>query len=291
MIFVIEAALKLIAFGVRGYFRSGWNRLDFAIVVFGLMELSLEGVQGLSVFRSLRLVSNLVSAQAIVRSLLMLFTASTIAFGPNDTRVRASVVTSKQLLSKTPYPNHTVGHDHLHFYGVWLPRIRKQLHRYEMASRHIYLALIFVRPLLMLSSLTCFYLFVVAFVPFFTVAHADKFPDSEIPRWNFTDIFHSFMIVFRALCGEWFETFMDCFLVNGYTCLIYYVALVIVGGFTVSIELHMNYLCENIWNAWCTRRPTNYLNKSNRHTELETESENVCVKARKRHRETLITII
>lgn len=184
--------------------------------------------------------------QAIVRSLLMLFTASTIAFGQNDTRIWASIITSKQLLSKTSHPNHSVGHDHLHFYGVWLPRFRKQLHRYEMASRHIYLALIFVRPLLMLFSLTCFSLF---FVSFFTVAHANRFPDGEIPRWNFTDIFHSFMTVFRALCGEWFETFMDCFLVNGYTCLIYYVALVIVGGFTVSIELHMNYLCQNIWIA------------------------------------------
>lgn len=51
------------------------------------------------------------------------------------------------------------------------------------------------------------------------------------------------MTVFRSLCGEWFETFMDCFLVNGreYTSLIYYVALVIVGGFTVSVlEIYVN---------------------------------------------------
>ena len=25
----------------------------------------------------------------------------------------------------------------------------------------------------------------------------------EMPRWNFTDFFHSFMVVFRVLCGEW----------------------------------------------------------------------------------------
>jgi hypothetical protein len=24
-----------------------------------------------------------------------------------------------------------------------------------------------------------------------------------MPRWNFTDFMHSFMIVFRVLCGEW----------------------------------------------------------------------------------------
>ena len=28
-------------------------------------------------------------------------------------------------------------------------------------------------------------------------------PGCVMPRWNFTDFFHSFMIVFRVLCGEW----------------------------------------------------------------------------------------
>ena len=28
-------------------------------------------------------------------------------------------------------------------------------------------------------------------------------PDCVMPRWNFVDFFHSFMIVFRVLCGEW----------------------------------------------------------------------------------------
>ena len=29
------------------------------------------------------------------------------------------------------------------------------------------------------------------------------FPECQMPRWNFTDFFHSFMIVFKVLCGEW----------------------------------------------------------------------------------------
>ena len=28
-------------------------------------------------------------------------------------------------------------------------------------------------------------------------------PGCQMPRWNFVDFFHSFMIVFRVLCGEW----------------------------------------------------------------------------------------
>ena len=30
------------------------------------------------------------------------------------------------------------------------------------------------------------------------------------PRWNFTDFFHSFMMIFRILCGEWIEPLWDC---------------------------------------------------------------------------------
>ena len=29
-------------------------------------------------------------------------------------------------------------------------------------------------------------------------------------RWNFKDFFHSFMMIFRILCGEWAEPLWDC---------------------------------------------------------------------------------
>jgi len=41
------------------YFQEGWNIFDFIIVALSLLELGLEGVQGLSVLRSFRLVSKL----------------------------------------------------------------------------------------------------------------------------------------------------------------------------------------------------------------------------------------
>lgn len=35
--------------------------------------------------------------------------------------------------------------------------------------------------------------------------YKDKFPYGQVPRWNFNDFLHSFMIVFRVLCGEWIQ--------------------------------------------------------------------------------------
>ncbi|CAH0687848.1 unnamed protein product [Spodoptera exigua] len=57
--FGIEAMLKLVAMSPKFYFQEGWNIFDFIIVALSLLELGLEGVQGLSVLRSFRLVLNL----------------------------------------------------------------------------------------------------------------------------------------------------------------------------------------------------------------------------------------
>jgi voltage-gated sodium channel type II alpha len=54
--FAIEATFKLIAISPKFYFREGWNIFDFIIVFLSLLELGLEGVSGLSVLRSFRLV-------------------------------------------------------------------------------------------------------------------------------------------------------------------------------------------------------------------------------------------
>lgn len=56
VVFVIEAILKLLALGVVRYFKDEWNTFDFVVTLLGAIELGLEGVQGLSVFRSFRLV-------------------------------------------------------------------------------------------------------------------------------------------------------------------------------------------------------------------------------------------
>lgn len=60
------------------------------------------------------------------------------------------------------------------------------------------------------------------------------FPGEELPIWNFTDTFHSFMVVIRALCGEWVESMYDCLLVADVTSIVYFSALALIGSFVVS---------------------------------------------------------
>ncbi|XP_072253198.1 sodium channel, voltage-gated, type I-like, alpha [Leuresthes tenuis] len=58
--------------------------------------------------------------------------------------------------------------------------------------------------------------------------------DSTPPRWHMHDFFHSFLIVFRVLCGEWIETMWDCMEVAGTTkCLILYMMVMVIGNLVV----------------------------------------------------------
>ncbi|KAF7667180.1 hypothetical protein LDENG_00072760 [Lucifuga dentata] len=44
LVFVIEAILKLIAFGLRQFFKERWNQLDLAIVLLSIMGITLEEI-------------------------------------------------------------------------------------------------------------------------------------------------------------------------------------------------------------------------------------------------------
>lgn len=44
---------------------------------------------------------------------------------------------------------------------------------------------------------------------------------------------HSFMIVFRVLCGEWIESMWDCMLVSGPACVPFFLATVVIGNLVV----------------------------------------------------------
>jgi voltage-gated sodium channel type II alpha len=69
---------------------------------------------------------------------------------------------------------------------------------------------------------------------FFVFAdNVDRFPNHELPRWNFTDFMHSFMIVFRVLCGEWIESMWDCMLVGDVSCIPFFLATVVIGNLVV----------------------------------------------------------
>lgn len=61
----------------------------------------------------------------------------------------------------------------------------------------------------------------------------------ELPRWHMHDFFHSFLIVFRVLCGEWIETMWDCMEVAGQTmCLTVFMMVMVIGNLVVSKDRH-----------------------------------------------------
>lgn len=59
--------------------------------------------------------------------------------------------------------------------------------------------------------------------------------DCSLPRWHMHDFFHSFLIVFRILCGEWIETMWDCMEVSGQSlCLLVFLLVMVIGNLVVS---------------------------------------------------------
>ncbi|XP_055966312.1 sodium channel protein type 7 subunit alpha isoform X2 [Sorex fumeus] len=55
--------------------------------------------------------------------------------------------------------------------------------------------------------------------------------DCQLPRWHMSDFFHSYLNVFRILCGEWIETLWDCFKVaNIPFCLSFYMMVILIGN-------------------------------------------------------------
>ncbi|XP_054471255.1 sodium channel, voltage-gated, type I-like, alpha isoform X1 [Anoplopoma fimbria] len=59
-------------------------------------------------------------------------------------------------------------------------------------------------------------------------------PECTLPRWHMSDFSHSFLIVFRVLCGEWIETMWDCMEVAGTgKCITVYMMVMVIGNLVV----------------------------------------------------------
>uniref|UniRef100_A0A672VBS4 Sodium channel protein n=1 Tax=Strigops habroptila TaxID=2489341 RepID=A0A672VBS4_STRHB len=72
--------------------------------------------------------------------------------------------------------------------------------------------------------------------------------DCKLPRWHMHDFFHSFLIVFRVLCGEWIETMWDCMEVAGQPmCLTVFMMVMVIGNLVVcslnSLSIHLEKEC------------------------------------------------
>ncbi|XP_044141388.1 sodium channel protein type 8 subunit alpha [Bufo gargarizans] len=174
-IFTAEMFLKLVAMDPYYYFQEGWNIFDSFIVSLSLMELGLQGVEGLSVLRSFRLlrVFKLAKSWPTLNMLIKIIGNSVGALG-NLTVVLAIIV----------------------------------------------------------------FIFAVVGMQLFGKNYKDCVckinPDCVLPRWHMNDFFHSFLIVFRVLCGEWIETMWDCMEVAGQAmCLVVFMMVMVIGNLVV----------------------------------------------------------
>nr|AUA17903.1 voltage gated sodium channel [Anopheles funestus] len=186
--FAIEATMKLIAMSPKYYFQEGWNIFDFIIVALSLLELGLEGVQGLSVLRSFRLlrVFKLAKSWPTLNLLISIMGRTMGALG-NLTFVLCIIIFIFAVMGMQLFGKNYVDNVHL-------------------------------------------------------------FPDQDLPRWNFTDFMHSFMIVFRVLCGEWIESMWDCMLVGDVSCIPFFLATVVIGNLVV-LNLFLALLLSNFGSS------------------------------------------
>ncbi|CAF3236407.1 unnamed protein product [Rotaria socialis] len=76
------------------------------------------------------------------------------------------------------------------------------------------------------------FIFAVMGMQLFGPKYAQKF-GKDMPRWNFVDFFHAFMIVFRVLCGEWIESMWTCLECAGWPCVPFFLFTFFIGNLVV----------------------------------------------------------
>ncbi|TSM68849.1 Sodium channel protein type 2 subunit alpha [Bagarius yarrelli] len=69
----------------------------------------------------------------------------------------------------------------------------------------------------------------------YTSFYCNTTVNCNLPRWHMSDFFHSFLIVFRVLCGEWIETMWDCMRVDKSQgkCLTVFLMVMVIGNLVV----------------------------------------------------------
>ncbi|NXL85040.1 SCN5A protein, partial [Alectura lathami] len=64
--------------------------------------------------------------------------------------------------------------------------------------------------------------------------NSHKISKNGAVRWHMMDFFHSFLVVFRILCGEWIETMWDCMVVaEKPLCLLVFLLVMVIGNLVV----------------------------------------------------------
>lgn len=77
------------------------------------------------------------------------------------------------------------------------------------------------------------FIFAVMGMQLYGTHYTEQLFPAGVPRWNFTDFLHSFMIVFRVLCGEWIESMWDCIHCTSFICVPFFLLTMIIGNLVV----------------------------------------------------------
>lgn len=79
------------------------------------------------------------------------------------------------------------------------------------------------------------YMFAVVGMQLFQKAYEDprNFKDDKIPRWNFSDFGHSFMVIFRILCGKWIEPLWWTMRATSPAAILFILPAFIIGNFVI----------------------------------------------------------
>ena len=89
------------------------------------------------------------------------------------------------------------------------------------------------------------YIFAVVGIKVFGDAYTtDKFGTVGVPRWNFNDFWHAFMMMFRVLCGEWIEPLWDCMRATNPLAILFFLPAFVIGNFIVSITESLKVLFQ-----------------------------------------------
>ncbi|KAM7397221.1 hypothetical protein PAMP_020211 [Pampus punctatissimus] len=104
--------------------------------------------------------------------------------------------------------------------------------------------------------------------------------DCEHPRLHMSDLWHTFLIVFRILCGKWIEPMWDCMVFSGQgTCVVFFMMVLVIGNLLI-MSLFMALLLANLAAPEQERRERNIQQIAiNRITWIKTWIlEHICMK-------------
>uniref|UniRef100_G1P525 Sodium channel protein n=1 Tax=Myotis lucifugus TaxID=59463 RepID=G1P525_MYOLU len=84
-------------------------------------------------------------------------------------------------------------------------------------------------------------------------------------RWHMGDFYHSFLVVFRILCGEWIENMWECMMeANKYLCIVVFLLIMVIGKLVV-----LNLFIALLLNSFSNEERDGNLEGESRKTKVQ----------------------